>query len=615
MDSHCRTFLKGESAIILSKERGIKISTFRNFGIGFNPLTNYYTVPVPDGTNTKLWDLRVWKKGIGMRSTTGCDVGLYGWELLTDDIHTVWLCEGEWDRFAMYEIIIENNLQRELALSVPGAMTFKDEWVVLLKGKKVIVVYDNDYPRKLKNGTEVIGSGIAGGIKVCNKLKPVAKDMRFVNWPDSYPDGFDLRDLYFKEEHDCNKTLRSLYALFKDTPKNFGGKGAVINTQVPEKLKGGGLTPDKVYTGFQKWLYIPDTMVLDILFGTIIANRLQGEPIWLFLVAPPAGMKSALLMTLSDAPKIVTATSLTPHSLISGANFAGGSDPSLIPRLNNKILVIKDFTTILNMNQMARDEIIGILRDAYDGKTEKNFGNGVFRSYKSKFGVIAGVTPAIELYAEEHSALGERFLRFKIFLADEYEVLKRAARNVMSEIDMRKELSEITATTLDCEFEHIPDIPQEIINRILRLSQWTAAVRGTVVRDKYSKDITQLPYAEYGSRLVQQNMKLLTGIAQFKRLEIAGKEEYEAIKKVATDTVPSRMEGLVRCMYTHSKEGTFTLDNISEMIGLPIATCGRIAQNLAMLKILRGVKINYSRTDYTFTPTMLSIMEEAELYT
>jgi len=57
--------------------------------------------------------------------------------------------------------------------------------------------------------------------------------------------------------------------------------------------------------------------------------------------------------------------------------------------------------------EIARDEIFGTLRDAYDGKITKRFANGIVRAYQSTFGLVAGVTPAIESFVVTHAMLGE----------------------------------------------------------------------------------------------------------------------------------------------------------------------------------------------------------------
>jgi hypothetical protein len=149
------------------------------------------------------------------------------------------------------------------------------------------------------------------------------------------------------------------------------------------------ITLPELYSEYQKWLHMPSLDALKIMYGGALANVLTGDPVWLFLVAPPGGMKSELLMSLSGSQRVHALTALTPHTLISGAQYGGGSkgDPSLLPQLNNKIVIIKDFTTLLTMHYTQRDEIFGTLRDAYDGSTEKVFGNGVKRSYIVRFGL------------------------------------------------------------------------------------------------------------------------------------------------------------------------------------------------------------------------------------
>src|SRR6185295_20396517 len=134
-------------------------------------------------------------------------------------------------------------------------------------------------------------------------------------------------------------------------------------------------------------------------------------------------------------------------------------EPSLIPRLNEKVLVIKDFTSILGMNDNDKEEIFSILRDAYDGFCGKVFGNGVERSYKSRFTVIAAVTPSIYDLGPRHSALGERFLKFmmgdNLHHDQEEEIISRAIENVDRDSKIRTELSLVTGTFLSYGFEQM----------------------------------------------------------------------------------------------------------------------------------------------------------------
>ena len=606
---HTQQFFKQDSAIALHKDRGLKIATFREHKIGYNPFNKSYLVPVFDMTDEKIWNIRKYQIGGKLISTAGTKVGLYGWENIEKyDYETIWLCEGEWDRLAFWEILQGNDIHDELVLAVPGVNVFSAEWNIYFKDKIVNVLYDKGTKEQQK-----------GAIKVYNNLKLVAKDLRFIHWPDSYEIGFDLRDFYKKENLNSVKTLKGVKSFLRELPPGIDfdvGENGEKKTG-KEKYTGEGLHAEIVYKRYSKWLKSLDNDVLDVLYGVMIANQWEGDPLWLFLVGSPGSAKTELLMSLSDAIDVVTTTSLNPQTLVSGMAYSGGGDPSLIPKLNGKVLIIKDFTTILNMNPLKRDDIFGILRDAYDGKTEKIFGNGIVRSYKSKFGLIAGVTPAIEIYTEEHSALGERFLRFQLS-TDPKELdalLKKAISNINLEDKMRKDLSNIGKEVLNFDFKNKPIVNEMIINKIINLAKWVSILRSTITREKYSGEITHKPFSELPTRLVKQFTKLLMGIAEFRRIKKATNVEYNIIKKIAIGTIPSRVENFIRVIYLNGKTKTFTIEILSQMIGLPSLTCTRIAEDLAMLKVLKRIRIKgFKSTEWQFTNKIIEIMERAEVY-
>ena len=89
-------------------------------------------------------------------------------------------------------------------------------------------------------------------------------------------------------------------------------------------------------------------------------------------------------------------TSLTPQTLISGFVDEGKPDPSLLPKLDGKILIVKDLTPLISGSADVRSAVLGQLRDAYDGSSAKAFGTGDVKRYESRFGMLFGVTPVIE---------------------------------------------------------------------------------------------------------------------------------------------------------------------------------------------------------------------------
>lgn len=587
---HCKEYFKGKKAKELSKDRKIKIKTLKNHGIGYNPISGKYSIPVYDQSG-EIIDIRLYdfEKVI---STKGAHIGIWG--IHEEQTEKVFLCEGEWDKMAL------SRYTNHTIFAVPGAGVFKKGWEGYFENKDVILCYDNDDPGK------------KGSTKVYHRIQNTCRSVRTVHWKDK-PKGYDIRDLCIESD----KPIKELRKYISKKPLLKKENGSEFN---PESLSGEIVDCKDVYDTYSKWLHLESTDTIDVLYGSIIANRIGGDPIWLFLVAPSGGTKSEFITSISDCPGTYSITTLTPHTLISGANFGGGGDPSLIPKLKNKVLAIKDFTTILNMNSNSREEIFGILRDAYDGKIEKNFGNGIIRRYKSKFGIVAGVTPAIELYTSGQTALGERFLKWNIPFDDSFEgrynILSKALSNTTKEEQMRKEIDEMAYKVLNHPYQddNIPDVPDNIKGKVIGLSQYIGVIRGTVNRDKYTREVTHKPFQELGTRLAKQFLKLMLGIGLFRQKEIITNREYEIIKKVAISTIPSRLETIVYGIVSEDICDTYTVEELQEISGLPRTTVKRMTENLVLLQVLEELKVGRRLKSYKLKDEIVDIIELSEIY-
>jgi hypothetical protein len=387
--------------------------------------------------------------------------------------------------------------------------------------------------------------------------------------------------------------------------------GVAVASPAPEST-GKGLPRADVLKAYRKWLHLPSDEPLDVLFGTLFGNRFDGEPLWLFLVAPPGGSKSELIMSLIKDPNTYATTSLTPHSLISGANFGGG-DPSLIPKLNGKVLAVKDFTTILSMNQIARDEIFGVLRDAYDGRTEKHFGNGVIRRYVSKFGIIAGVTPAIEQHSG--AVLGERFLKYTIptvnTLRTGTATIRQALNNLTHETIMREELTTAAFQCLDIKVDRLPTVSVTLIEKFIGVAQFVADMRGMVVREKYTGNVCFRPTSEVGTRLAKQLMKLAMGISLFKREAEVSTETFRTVLHVARDTAPDRVQDVIKQLFIRFHDGQHHgTKAISDWTHYPQTTILRLLQDMELLRLVA----RNAKGEYRLSRALGELIETLGLY-
>jgi hypothetical protein len=412
--------------------------------------------------------------------------------------------------------------------------------------------------------------------------------------------------------------MRLFLDLFVTEPRNVPDETEGVEGETSAYTKPASF--EQVTGVFNRWLYLDNTDGVRVALATVLSNRIDGDPIWMFLVAPPGGSKTETVRAFETCGEAYVTSSLTAHSLISGMNFRNGMDPSLIPKLDGKVLCIKDFTSILSLRDNEKDEIFGIFRDAYDGSCGKTFGNGVTRRYNSRFSILAAVTPVIYSEGNKHTSLGERFLKFS--LADnlhhisEDEIIAKAITNVNTETDMKVQLTDVVSSFLKAPLERVPVIPPKILKTVIALARLGARMRATVQRDRFRPDIVEgKPSAEVGSRLGKQLAKMAISLAAVERRNKVDETDLTIVKKIVIDTVPQRVEDVVRFMWKScpDPDDAKTTREISEGTRYPLATVSRLLQNFLLLEIVQRVggkrKFEWQLTDY-----MRRCIKEAEIY-
>lgn len=592
----------------LCEDRGLPIDAFHHWGIGHDG--RRYTLPVRNYRGV-VQDIRMYSLRKRFITTAGCSPGLLGSEQLSKrPAEPVYVCEGEWDAMAL-QWLLQRQRRAGIVLAVPGANVLKRDWAEWLEARKVYVLFDAD---EAGDNAEVL---------FAERYGPACDAIHYIHWPTAVPSGFDVRDwvLYGAlKKRTPKKCLDRLLELFQDHPRKDSAQQQIKRKSAYRKPA----SLEKVHSVYRKWLHLAPEheQAIEMALAVTLSNKLDGDPVWMFLVAPPGGSKTEILSPLDAHEDVLMSSSLTPHSLISGFTVTGGRDPSLIPKLNGKILLVKDFTSILGMHESDKDEIFSILRDAYDGKCSKTFGNGITRSYTSRFTVLAAVTPRIYEMTVHYQTLGERFLKFcigdNLHHATEDEILDRAMSNVSHESEMRFELGDVVQSYLSRDTSTLlPSWPVHFRKQLIALAKFGARLRGNILRDRYRPDmILSKPSAEVGSRIVKQLSKLAMALAIVRGHKAITPYEIAMVRKVMLDTLQQRVEDVVRFIYTQTKEDRndyVSTKEISMRTRYPYITINRLLADLNILDIVeRAGKRN--SFEWRLSPYIHSNILDAGLY-
>lgn len=369
----------------------------------------------------------------------------------------------------------------------------------------------------------------------------------------------------------------------------------------------------------RRWLELADLDVLKVLLAAVVANRLDGDPVWLFLIAPPASAKTELLSALFELPYIYPLSTLTENTLLSGKDpkETKGQKVSLLPELNEKILVLKDFTSILELRPDTRQAILSQLREVYDGQFAKGVGNQPTLRWKGKLGLIAGVTEAVDLerYTGLHTTLGERFIQYRIAASDENATLKKAIANIGREKQMREELKRAFGGFLEY-LDTSPldvDLPEQILNRISALVRLVIRARTGVIRDYNGKrEIIYTPEHEGPARLGKQLVALGVGLARLRGSQRLEEQDYSLLYRVGLDSIHK----LRRRVLSHlaACNGNVATPDIATSVRLSTQTTRRFLEDLEAVGLVERTKAGGYETApdlWRLTPEARALWEEA----
>ena len=336
----------------------------------------------------------------------------------------------------------------------------------------------------------------------------------------------------------------------------------------------------------------PDIQAARLVCSALAAHKLSDfPPAWVLAIAPPGSMKTDLLESFRGLPRVHFVDEITPKTFISGKVDEVGKKrtrpASWLHRIgNDRIVIGADFSTF-TADIKALQTILAQLRRIYDGNYAREFGTEEHqeeRSWEGRLTLFAGAVPDIDTHYHLFQKLGERFLRVRWPRAG-------GVAAGLSAMDHKKELAQrfraavhpLVEPILQTQTDQlpVPTIEDSARVRIASVGELIALSRSHVERDRYTREVLDVPVTEGNTRLPQQLCQIARGSALLDGRNSINEEDLHLVCRAALDSLqPVRRTVLVVLIQER--------DPCS--LGLPTTTLDRCLEDLRLVGVCRGPK-------------------------
>lgn len=296
-----------------------------------------------------------------------------------------------------------------------------------------------------------------------------------------------------------------------------------------------------------KYLHNPDLLAVRCLYSAVAAHYLSGPQVWPLLIAPASSAKSTLLDPIQHLKHAHKTDEVTANTFISGQlsrepgkKRSAKESPSLLIRLGETpLIVISDFSTILELPSDARRKVFAQLRVIYDGQLRREFGTDEdheHHGWKGRCTIVTATTPDGEREISGLSALGERFVTIRWPRAEGIEAGVLALRK--DHEAGKRELNE----GLGALFANLPNFEpicsERQTERIAALTEFVSLARTPVRRDGRQRDIDDIPAPEGNARLAIQVGQTCRGSALLDHRTEVDDADLVLGFRIALDSIP-----------------------------------------------------------------------------
>jgi hypothetical protein len=338
---------------------------------------------------------------------------------------------------------------------------------------------------------------------------------------------------------------------------------------------------DEAIEVFGRWLILKDPTPIYAVFGAVAANLLDGDPVWLGLIAPPSSAKTEILNSLLKLPYVEQASSLTPASFLSATSNkdkAKAATGGLLAQIGKfGIVVLKDFTTMLSLRPEANQEVLAILREVFDGRYTRHVGTdgGRTLTWDGKVGLVFACTETFDRHHAVISAMGDRYLLCRVAPVEgQFERALDHAGEATEQ--MRRELAEAVERLFAARRSEPRPLSLEERGRISRICSRVVRLRAAVDRHRYTSEIEVVHGPEGTGRLGLSLERLLAGLDTLGVDRDVALNVVEAVAMDSTPPIRRRAYEYLRCIVPRAAE----IADIAVNVKIPENTLRRHLEDL-----------------------------------
>lgn len=312
-----------------------------------------------------------------------------------------------------------------------------------------------------------------------------------------------------------------------------------------------------------------ELMPVDFVMASYLTAFLPGaaEKAWGDLCGPPAIGKTEILRALDDGQqRTIMVDTLTENAFASAMKDPDQpeKDFSLLFQLSTgrhpkgpKVLVIKEFSTFLNMRKDKVDKIFADLRAAYDGSFSTSAGNVGLQSRDDlQFGLITACTEKLDEFRRTNQTLGERTLvcrmgRETATYAARAAVADHVVRGCrMKKASLRARIKIQTRKSIDNAIKQIKACGGKVaqddsyLSRVARMAAIATSIRSSPIS---KKSYTNL--AEGAARFAGQLTSWGDCRVLFDGRSSWTDEDYALVRRIAQDTMPPEFLRGIQSLY------------------------------------------------------------------